>query len=101
MKRDGQYVALADRHRMLADAAEDLHAGTVLGDPWGADEHRVHRAAVDPVQIDIGLERPDLAAERVAARRDVEDAEMLAVEHDHAGARAEDRDAAGGQRAQR
>ena len=44
-----------------------------------------------PAQLEVGLERRDLPAERVAPHRDVDEAEVVAVEHDHPGARAEDR----------
>ena len=41
--------------------------------------------------VEIGLEAAHLAAERVPADADVGEAEVVAVEHDHPGARAEDR----------
>ena len=41
--------------------------------------------------VEVGLEERDLAAERVAPHHDVDEAEVVAVEHDHPGARAEDR----------
>ena len=44
-----------------------------------------------PVERDLALEAADLAAERVALAAHVEHAEVVAVEHDHAGAGAEHR----------
>ena len=41
--------------------------------------------------VEIGLEARDLPPERVASRADVGDPEVVAVEQDHPGARAEDR----------
>ncbi len=45
-------------------------------DPGRADERRVHRF-VEPGEVDVALEGVDLAAERVAAHRDVDAADGL------------------------
>ena len=60
-------------------------------DPGSADEHRAQRLVAEPPHRDVLLEAPYLATERVAARLDVHQAEVRAVEHDQSGARAEDR----------
>ena len=54
-----------------------------------------------PVELEVGLEARDLPPERVPAGDDVEHAQVLAVEHDQAGARAEHRLAGPHQVAQR
>ena len=41
------------------------------------------------LEVELGLERGELAAERVARTRDVEQSEVVAVEHDQPGAGAE------------
>ncbi len=50
-----------------------------------------HRLAAG--ELELGLERRHLAAERVPADGDVDEPEMVAIEHDHPGAGAEDRPA--------
>ena len=51
---------------MPVDRGQHLDLGAVLGHPRGADEHGVHRAARDPVEVEVGLEGAQLAPERVA-----------------------------------
>ncbi len=88
---------------MTVHLREDLHAGAVLGDPRRTDEHRpqqaggvwVGRIPIDTAQLDIRLEAPQLAPERVALSANVHQPEMLAVEHDQPRARAQDRRARG------
>ncbi|MCU1433223.1 MAG: hypothetical protein JWP95_2328 [Actinotalea sp.] len=91
--------------RAVLDRGEGTGALPGLLDPRRADEDRVHRAlrAVrDPVDDEVRLEGGDLAAEGVAAHRDVEAAEGLLTldpagdpvgEQDHPGARAVGRQA--------
>ena len=86
---DHEHVVLAGGDGMPVDLGEDLDRVAVLGQPRRADEHRAHRRAVDPRDVEVLLERADLAAERVAHAQRVHAAEVLAVEHDHPGARAE------------
>ena len=97
---------LLDRHDPIPDAAAQprsraprRRAGVL--DPRCADEHGVD-GVVEDREVDVALEGVDLPAEGVAPHGDVEPAEGLlsgdAVahpvgEHDHPGARAEDRHA--------
>src|SRR3954454_12650346 len=90
MERDDGDVALARGDRMAVDLGEDFDAGAVLLDPRRPDEHRVH-GLVEVGEVEVGLERADLAAERVAPGLDVHQPQMVAVEHDQAGARAQHR----------
>ena len=53
------------------------------------------------VEIEVGLEGAQLTPERVALGADVEHSEVIAVEHDHPGARPEHRRTGAGQVAQR
>ena len=85
--------AVFERH-----AGEHAHAGPDLLDEGGPDEHRVHRAALDPLDVEVGLEGLELAAEGVPAHRQVDCAEAELVgppvehaagEQDHPGAGAE------------
>src|SRR6266571_3597518 len=75
--------------------AEHLDGGTDPLHPGGPDEHGVERPPGYPVEGQVGLERVDLPAERVAPYRHVDPAEGLLVgaavedlggQHDHAGA---------------
>ena len=99
VERDGQHVALPSGNGMSVDACQDLDLGAVLDDPWRPDEHRAQRPLRKPVELavgaelEVGLEAVDLAAERIALDGDVHHTEVLAVEHDHARARAEHRQA--------
>src|SRR5918912_288433 len=65
------------------------------------EERRVDGRALDAGEVQVGLEGVQLAAERVALRDDVHQPEVLAVEHDEPGARAEDRPPARVELAQR
>ena len=91
MEGHAEDVALADRHRVAVDLGQHLDALPALVYPRRADEHRAQRAAAEAVHVHVGLEALHLAAERVAAGADVEQAEVVAVEHDQAGAGAERR----------
>ena len=91
VKRHRNDVALPDGHRMAVDGGEHLDVGACPGDPWGADEDCVDGGPGDALQLEVGLEGTQLAPERVALRDDVEHPEMVAVEHDHPGTRAEHR----------
>ena len=96
---DGQHVALAHRDGMPVDLGQHLHPVAGVLDPGRADEDRVQRLAL-AVEVRLEAEptwRPN------ALRRDghVEQAEVLAVEHDQAGAGAEHRAAGAHELAQR
>src|SRR5439155_12398238 len=101
VEADDEHVPLLGGHRMAVDLGEDRPVVAGLGDPRRADEDRAHRPAVHAGEVEVGLERADLAAERVAPRDDVHDAQVVAVEHDQPGARAEDRGPGGRELAQR
>src|SRR5215211_7768555 len=83
MEGDHQHVLLPRRDDVAVDLGEHLDAVAVLVDPRGADEHRAHRLAVDAGDLEVRLERADLAPERVAPAGVVGEPEVLAVEHDH------------------
>lgn len=91
MKSRDQHVAFARHHRVTVDLSEHLHPAPGVLDPGSADEHGPQRLVAEPPHRDVLLEAPYLATERVAARLDVHQAEVRAVEHDQPGARAEDR----------
>ena len=88
---DHEHVVLARGDGMALDRGQDLDAGAVLGQPRRADEDGAHRRPVDARDVEVLLEGADLAPERVALAQRVHAAEVLAVEHDHPGARAEHR----------
>jgi hypothetical protein len=90
VKGDGHDPALARRHGMTVDFGQDLHTGTVLCDPRGADEHPAQRPSGQSFYGEIGLEGAQLAPEGVALGSYVHDREMLSVEHDQPRARAKD-----------
>ena len=82
VERRGEQGALSDCHDLTVggaalDLREDLDAGPGVLHPRRADEHRVHRGALDTGHVEVGLEGVDLPAEGVAADRDVEPADGL------------------------
>src|SRR4051794_30833874 len=80
---------LARQHRMPVDLGQHLDARPRLLDPRGADEDGAQRPLVAG-DGEVGLERRDLTPEGVPTHGDVDEAEVVAVEHDHPGARPED-----------
>jgi hypothetical protein len=62
-------------------------------DPGGADEDRAQRLVADALDLEVGLEALQLAAEGVAARGRVEETEVVGIADDQPGAGAEDRSA--------
>src|SRR3954464_7137486 len=79
---DYEHVLLARGDRVPVDRRENLDGVAVLGQPRRADEDRAHRP-LDARDLEILLERADLAAEGVAPAERVHQPEMLAVEQDH------------------
>src|SRR5438477_4558358 len=90
MERGDEEPALAREHRMAVDLGEHLDVGADVLDPRRADEDGAQRRAL-PRQIEVGLERRDLAAERVTPHLEIDEPEVVPVEHDHPGAGAEHR----------
>jgi len=76
----GQDVPLPDGYRVAVDLGEHLHAVAGLLDPGRADEDRVQGLAFE---VELRLERRKLATKRVTADTDIENPEMLPVQHDH------------------
>jgi hypothetical protein len=83
------------RGRSGPNPADNLNVGAQAFDPRGSDEDRVKGLAREWREFNVGLERIDLATERIPSDRDVEAAECdLALnaidhpvsEHDHPGA---------------
>src|SRR5215467_8850778 len=83
-------TSLARQHRVAVDLREHLDIRPRLVEPRCPDEDRAQRL-VSVIDLEIGLEAPDLTAERVAARRVVAETEVVPIEKDHPGACAEDR----------
>ena len=83
VERDHEHVVLARGDDVPVDLGEHLDGLAVLVDPGRADEHRADRRSVDAGDLEVGLERADLAPERVAPAGVVGEPEVLAVEHDH------------------
>ncbi len=98
----GQQRPLPDRddpagRRAGLDAGEDLNLGSHSLDPRRPDEDGAQRLGAEFADVEVLLERMDLAAECVAAHRDIQPTQGLLVEsaaldpvgeHDHACARA-------------
>src|SRR5256885_14111814 len=74
---------------MTVDLRQHLAAGPRRLEPRRREEDSVERLVAVP-DVEIRLEAAHLAAERVAPRPVVAEAEVVAVEDDHPGARAED-----------
>ena len=90
MERRDEEPPLAREHRPAVDLGEHLDARADVLDPRRADEDGPHRLAL-ALELEIRLERRDLAAEGVAPDRQIDEPEMVAVEDDHPRARPEDR----------
>src|SRR5689334_4719231 len=90
MERRNEDPSLPREHRMPVDLGEHLDVGPRLLDPRRADEDGAHGLVPVP-DIEVGLEAVHLPAEGIAADGDVCETEVVAVEHNHPGARAEDR----------
>ncbi len=73
---------------MSLDLGQHLHPVSPLPYPRSADEHSAH-AVGKPSEVQIGFEAPHLPAEGVALGGHIEQAQVIAVEHDESGARAE------------
>ena len=93
MEGHGEHVALADRHRMSLDLSQHFHVLPVLLYPRSTNEYRTQGSVAQAVHVEVGLEALHLAPERVPARPHVEQPEVVAVEHDQAGAGSEHRGA--------
>ena len=91
MERGHEHVLLPRHHRVAVDLREHLHPVAGLLDPWRADEDRPQRLVPEALHVHVLLEAADLAPEGVAARLDVHQAQVRAVEHDQPGAGAEHR----------
>ena len=73
------------RHdRVAVDLGQHLHLLARVLDPRRADEDRPQRLVAQSAHGDVGLEAAHLAPEGVAARLDVHQPEVRAVEHDQA-----------------
>src|SRR5436309_5109927 len=90
MERGDEDASLPRQHWMPVQSREDLDAGAGILDPRRPDEDRAQRL-VPVADLQVGLETVHLPSERIPLDAEVGEAEMLAVEHDHAGAGAEDR----------
>ena len=90
MERRDEEPALAREHGVTVDFGEHLDVGAGLLEPRRADEDGAQRL-VAVADVEVGLEAVHLAAERVALGAVVAEAEVVAVEDDHPGARPEDR----------
>src|SRR4051812_14864401 len=82
VERGDEESSLAREHRAAVDLSKHLHARPDVLDPRRTDEDGPHRL-VEPDDRQVGLERRDLPPECVAPHRDVDEAEMVAIEHDH------------------
>src|SRR4051794_31765410 len=76
VERSDEEASLAREHRTPVDLGEHLDVRADLLDPRRADEHRTDRSC-EAGDVEIGLERRDLPAERVAAHGEVDEPEMV------------------------
>jgi hypothetical protein len=90
MERREEQASLSHEHRLAVELSEHIDVCTRVADSRRPDEHPVHRSFL-PRELDVGLEAPHLAAVRIAIDHEIGQPEMLAVEHDHPRAGAEDR----------
>jgi hypothetical protein len=90
MEGSDQEAALPEEHGLPVELREDIHAGAGGDHARCADEDAA-QGSVLAGQVEVGLEAEDLPAVRIARDLDVDEPEVVAVEHDQAGARAENR----------
>jgi len=88
---DGENVPLANGNGVAIHLSQYFHVFPNLLHPRSPNEHGVERGALEQ---ELSLERRQLPTERIAAHLDVEDTEMVPVQHDHSCTGAEDRLAA-------
>src|SRR5437667_3434560 len=93
MERGHKDAPVANEHGPALVLGENLYVAR-CAHARRADEHATQRRAFT-CERKIGLEARELTAIRVPVDLDVDEAEMVAVEDDHARARAEDRAAEG------
>src|SRR6266545_2364759 len=72
-----QEPSLSRQHGMTVVLREHLDLGTGVLDPRRADEDAAHRRVVAG-ELEVGLERMNLSAPRVALHRQVEEPEVVA-----------------------
>src|SRR6185436_9095269 len=89
MERRDKEASLPREYRMAVVLREHLDLRACVLDPRRADEDPAHRIYLTG-ELEVGLERVDLSPPRVALDLEVDEPEMVAVEDDHPGARAED-----------
>ena len=76
MERRDEHAALARGDDVALAGGEDLDPRPGALDPRRADEHGAQRTSADSrADRDVGLEAAHLAAERVAPRHDVHEAQ--------------------------
>jgi hypothetical protein len=85
----GEDAALADRDRVALVAGQHFHLRSMALDPGSADENRTQRLVADSLDLEVGLEALQLAAEGVASRRRIDQAEVIGAADDQPGASAE------------
>ncbi len=90
MEGSDQEAALPEENRLSVELGEHLDVGRGARDAGRPDEHAAERLVLAG-QLEIGFEAEDLTAVPVARDLDVDEAEVVAVEHDQARTRAEDR----------
>ncbi|MBM2822328.1 MAG: hypothetical protein HW413_1074 [Thermoleophilia bacterium] len=90
MESRKQQPTVPNEYGLTVELAEHLDLATKLSDPRRTDEHPSQRPIVAG-ELDVGLEALHLATVGVAIDLEVCDAKMLPVEHDHPGARPENR----------
>jgi hypothetical protein len=94
MEGDDEYRPFTRSYAVTFDLSKNFDTWPVLRDPRSADEDSVDGAAVYS-DLERRFEAPNLTAERVPLGADVDDPQVLAVEHYQPGAGPEDRFAGG------
>jgi hypothetical protein len=85
-----QEAPLTEQDRLAVQLGEHFYPWTCLGDSRRPDEDSAQRLVLAG-ELDVGFEARHLSSVRVAAHGQVDEAEVVTVEEDHARARAEDR----------
>src|SRR5687767_9686405 len=90
MERSDEEAPLPEQDRLTVELAQHLHAVAGALKARRTDEDASQRSVLSG-QLEVGLEAEHLPPIRVPGHLEVDEAEVVTVEHDQPGAGAEDR----------
>src|SRR5918995_7090650 len=88
VERREQEATVTDEHRLAIVLREHLDVGADLAHAWRPDENAAQLVFI-PLDVEVGLEARDLAPVGVSVDDEIDETQVVAVEHDHPSACAE------------